>query len=169
VERVRDEPRLEPALQLGVGTGKFIQSAGEDGVRVVSAEEEEELPTQLERRLCSPDGILDQRVCFLQVFDGCLAAQEHLGIAELEKQFGALRRGGRLSERAAEVSDGALGGTPRPRAPRRPAQRGTTCESAAGGASNRCAATRSDSTPALARRRAARPCPISRSTGASVS
>jgi hypothetical protein len=100
VERVRDEPRLEPALQLGVGAGNVIQRAGEDGVRVVSAEEEEKLPAELERRLCSPDGILDQRVCFLQVIDGCLAAHKHLGISELQSSSARSAAGGPLPTRS---------------------------------------------------------------------
>ena len=59
---VGDEPCLEEPLELLVGAGELIQCLGEDGVRLLAAEEEEELAAEHERGLGSADGVDGQRV-----------------------------------------------------------------------------------------------------------
>jgi hypothetical protein len=64
VDRVGDEPRLEEALELGVGAGELIQCPGEGGVRLLVAKEEEKLAAKQELGLGSPHGVDDQRKRF---------------------------------------------------------------------------------------------------------
>ena len=107
-----DERRLEQALELGIGAGELHQRLGVDGVRLLAAEEEE-LAAEQQRGLGSSDRVVDQCVCLPEMLDGGVAADDRLGGAELEQQVGALGRGRRLGERAAEVGDRALGSTAR--------------------------------------------------------
>src|SRR4029450_13550234 len=70
---VVDEPALQQALEFGVGPGQPVQRAREDRIRLLAAEEQEELVPEEQRRLCSTDRVVDQRPRLLQVLDGGLA------------------------------------------------------------------------------------------------
>jgi hypothetical protein len=59
---VGDELRLEQPLEFCVGDGELTQCLGEDGVRLLAAEEKEELVAEHQRGLGPADGVDGQRV-----------------------------------------------------------------------------------------------------------
>jgi hypothetical protein len=82
VHGVGDKPGLEETLELRVGAGEFIQRLGEDSVRLLAAEEEEEFAAEHEGGLGSADGVDGQRVRLPQVLDRSVAAHQCLGRAK---------------------------------------------------------------------------------------
>jgi hypothetical protein len=123
-EPVADQPGVEEALELGIGTVELVECPAEHGVGLVEAVKVEELASEQDRGLGFSERVVDEPVCLREMLGGRLAVDECLGGAELEQQVDALGIGRRLRECATEIRDSALGGTAAGCVARRLPQRG---------------------------------------------
>src|SRR5919198_5051448 len=103
---------LEQTLELGVGPPELPNRASVEGDGFIGTEKEE-LAAEQKRDPGSPNRVLGQPVGLLQMLDCRITVHVRFGGAELERHLGQLGRGRWLRERAAQISDGVLGGAAR--------------------------------------------------------
>ena len=81
-EPVADQPGVEEALELGIGTVELVECPAEHSVGLAEAMKVEELASEQHRGLGFPDSVVDEPMCLPEMLGGCLPVDECLGGAD---------------------------------------------------------------------------------------